>query len=563
MSTTTHPFGEPSAPTVQRTAFAWPPLPVLALVFAGLRLLMALMYRPGGYVRPFPAIGTLGGSVFDWQSWLLHGVSPLEWLVRAVGSSLFPSEVARQLAFTTFTLPFELLTLGLVYALARQHVSERRARRSAWVWAAFWFPAWMWLTSLEAVGIALTLTALWLAPRRREIAVPVGVLAAIWMPFALVVFALVWALRRASHTTRWAAITIVLAPLVFVPPQEEHLLMLLAGIAVGGAGAWPTILAAVLSLLFVLRQPIAPFLFSVENRAIPVLAVGVGIGMGSLQAAMLGRLTHRHRLTAWGGRIGIAGMLGTLLLAAVFGIADWRTFARAQSPYGDLLDTLAVAPAGYVLLGSHDLYEAIYPFTPSRHTVRVVSERNAEQLHAMIRAQPGPVWMLGHPIEHTAWRTLFEQLAAEGYATPGAWYDTLRLEMLTLVQPDTSATLNIAFADAVTLRSAAWRATASPGDIVAVELVWDVPEHPIESAIFVHMRDSAENRNLAQYDNTPAWTPGTQQQRAAIAIPPDIPAGTYALITGRYIPATGERVLLANGATEHQIGTLRLHTAEK
>nr|WP_290667671.1 hypothetical protein [Ardenticatena sp.] len=547
----------------QRIAFTWPSMSVLALLFASLRLLMAVMYRPGGYVRPFPAIGTLGGSAFDWQSWLLYGVSPLEWLVRAIVSSLFSSEVARQLAFTTFTFPFEILTLSLIYLLVRSHISEVHARRSAWVWAAFWFPAWMWLTSLEAVGIALALATLWLVPRRREIAVLVGGLAIIWMPFALLVFALVWVLRHASHTRRWAIITIVLAPLIFVPPQEEHLLMLLASIAIGGASAWPTILAALTTLLFVLHTPIVPFLFSVENRAIPILAVGVGIGMGSVQITMLGRLTHRHHLRAWGGRLGIAGMLGTLLLAAVFGVADWRTLARAQSPYASLLDTLAVAPAGYVLVGSHELYESIYPFTPSRHTVRVVSERNADILIETIRNHPAPIWMLGHPLEHTAWRQVFEQLAADAYTTPGAWYDTLRLEMLTLVPPDTTRTPSTNFADAVTLHQVAWRTTASPGDIVAVELVWDVPEHPIESTVFVHVREPVEDRNLAQYDGTPAWTPGRVIQRAAIAIPPDIPAGTYALITGRYIPSTGERVLLADGTHEYQIGTITIQSADK
>jgi len=327
----------------------------------------------------------------------------------------------------------------------------------------------MWLTSLEAIGIALTLAALWLAPRRREIAIAVGALATIWMPFALVVFALVWALRHVSHTRRWAAITIILAPLIFVPPREEHLLMLLAGIAIGGASAWPTILATLTTLLFVLHAPIAPFLFSVENRAIPVLAVGVGIGMGSLQVSMLGQLIHRQRLRAWGGWLGIAGMLSTLLLAAVVGVADWRTFARAQSPYASLLDTLAVAPAGR-------------PFAKT--------PRQSGCWGIRLNTRPGAA-------SSSAWQPK---------GTPRRAHGTIRY---------------------------VWKCSH-----------WYHPTPLLSLGI-------------------PVWAPGTVIQRIAIAIPPDIPAGTYALIIGRYIPATGEHVLLVDGTHEYQPGTITIQTAKK
>ncbi|GAP62466.1 hypothetical protein ARMA_0889 [Ardenticatena maritima] len=548
--------------TSKTSTFKWPTFPVLAALFVVLRLLMAVMYRPGGYLRPFPAIGQLGGSAFDWRGWLLYGVSPLEWLVRSLGSHAFSSELARQLAFTTFTLPFELLTLWCIYALVRDHLTEQRARRAAWVWGAFWFPVWLWLTSLNAVGAGLALLALWLAPRRRDVAVLVGVLAALWMPFALVFFAFLWATRQMRHTQRWALTAVLLAPFIFLPPQEEHLLMLLAAVAAGGAGAWAVILAALLSLLFVLHQPIAPFLLSVESRTLPLLTGGMVAGMVGLQAVLLGRAWRRHRVMQWSATVACAVMVGVLLLSAGIGAVEWRATARAESPYSDLLDTLAVAPAGYVLLGSHSLYEAIYPFTPSRHVVRVVSERNADTLIATIRARPGPVWMLGHPLEHEAWRRVFDQLAAEGYITPGAWYDTLRLEMLTLVPPDTRTQPDVAFADATTLREAAWRSTVSPGDMLSVELVWDVPEHAIESLVFVHVR-TLEHETIAQIDHRPEWTAGRVIQKVAVPLPPDAQAGTYRLVVGRYIPATGERVLLADGASEYELGTITIEATGK
>jgi hypothetical protein len=114
-------------------------------------------------------------------------------------------------------------------------------------------------------------------------------------------------------------------------------------------------------------------------------------------------------------------------------------------------------------------------------------------------------------------------------------------------------------------------ASATParaGTDAAVHLHWSV-QGPVEPlAAFVHVVDStgavvAQNDGPLGGDFTPVerWSPGLVMERTQrIALPADLPAGSYRLLGGVYRPGQAESPLLPGGASEPrvQIGTLEV-----
>jgi hypothetical protein len=96
----------------------------------------------------------------------------------------------------------------------------------------------------------------------------------------------------------------------------------------------------------------------------------------------------------------------------------------------------------------------------------------------------------------------------------------------------------------------------SAGQLLTVTLVWQAGATPARDAtVFVHLQD-ADGRLVAQHDGPPAegrrpvtgWLPGEViVDRHGIALPVDLPAGTYQLGAGLYDPETGERWLARQG----------------
>ena len=550
---------------------AFPDIRTLALLFVGLRLPALVLFRPGGYIRPFPPMGTLDVAArVTWRDWLLLGPSPLEPLLLDALSVPFAGEVSRQLAIGLFSLPFEVVTLVLVYRLAQKWTGEeQQARRSALFWAILWLPLWSWLTGLAGIGVALALAAVWLLSKaggRRRLMLAGGglsLLALAWTLTALLVLVPAWwvSARRPDARVPWAWIGLLLAVLAALQNRLlDPLLLLLAVTAVARPTLQGAAYAGLLSLLFVLRDPVVPFLLTVESAALRVLDVAystAAVGFAAGWAARLSPPPVAVRL-----RAASLAMAGVVLLAALgsvpLGLMEFRRLARADSPYAPLLDELEQAPVrGYVLLGSHQLYEAVYPFVWRRHTVRVVSERNAEALFIQITSDSEgnrAIWLLGHPQLDEPLVQLQARLLERGFPAGGEWYGDRRLERLTLASPTTAEAAGGTFADAVTLRQVAWKLDAAPGEWVPVELVWEVPEHALQTAIYVHLRD-AEGRTVAQHDAQPTWTAGQLVTRHALRLPPDR-QGTFSLVVGRYVPQTGERVLTVSGADGIMVGNV-------
>lgn len=547
----------------------WPRFSTLVWVFLGFRIPLLLLERPGGYLLEYPPIGTLGSGVqIGLRNWLVLGPMPLQPLVLDWLSGWFTTELSRQLAIGTLSLTFELMTLVLVYALARRHAGEFRARRSTVFWALLWLPAWTWLTGIEASGVALALAALWLIETERFwLAVPASPLALIWMPASVLVLvpaAVVAPSADGSATSRWTKNigvqlgwrlgAVLLCVLLIVRPQlTDALLLLLPLIALLLPNTRGVLMAVLLSLLFVLHEPFAPRLLSVQSPVVDVLRAGItvttiGLAVDLARPILTRWLPARPMRYAW--RLGALGA-GVLLLASIpLALTEYHAQAVDESSFAALIPEFEAAPnRGYVLAGSNALYERVYALAWRHHTVRVVTDRNSAELLGTIDSNAGPVWSIAHPEEDDAATALTRQLMADGYPAGGAWFGNIRLERILIppgppVQP---IDVDAAFADAVTLTRAGIQSTVRSGAWLPVDLHWRTPpDGTLDSAVFVHLRNDI-GETVAQHDARPAWNHDKFTTKHALRLSPDLPAGTYRLVAGRYLPETGERILLVSG----------------
>jgi hypothetical protein len=118
-------------------------------------------------------------------------------------------------------------------------------------------------------------------------------------------------------------------------------------------------------------------------------------------------------------------------------------------------------------------------------------------------------------------------------------------------------TLGVVFEDAIHLDAAALAEGAGPGGAVRIALRWWT-EVPVQDSfhMFAHVVDTAGGL-VSQHDAVPgsgllpltAWTPGERvEDRFAIRLPSDLPAGDYAIWVGLYNPDSGLRLTVTEGA---------------
>jgi len=138
--------------------------------------------------------------------------------------------------------------------------------------------------------------------------------------------------------------------------------------------------------------------------------------------------------------------------------------------------------------------------------------------------------------------------------------DRVQLTYIAVPWPgDASAAMPVqaTFGDSITLHAADLPATTTtaPGEEVAFTLYWEGTgphAHLVDYNVFVHLIDAA-GQLVATADGPPrggsyptgAWLPGDiVPDERRLALPPELPSGSYELRVGLYRPETGERLPL-------------------
>ncbi len=108
------------------------------------------------------------------------------------------------------------------------------------------------------------------------------------------------------------------------------------------------------------------------------------------------------------------------------------------------------------------------------------------------------------------------------------------------------------FGDQIQLRGLSWDGVAKPGRPLALQLSWQVrAPPPTNYMLFAHLIGS-DGRRVAQADlpyPTSGWRAGHYATTdLPLALPADVPAGTYRLVIGLYDPSNGQRLALHAGA---------------
>jgi hypothetical protein len=145
------------------------------------------------------------------------------------------------------------------------------------------------------------------------------------------------------------------------------------------------------------------------------------------------------------------------------------------------------------------------------------------------------------------------------YQTGSEWYGLLhRLSYVGGPAAPALEPLDLQFEGGISLvRAAILDQKASPGGVVRVALTWQTPVVVQDSyTIFTHIVDN-DGTLWAQYDSIPgggllpmtSWVPGEPvDDRFAIRLPPDLPAGTYTVRIGIYRPDNGLRLRVIAGS---------------
>jgi hypothetical protein len=203
---------------------------------------------------------------------------------------------------------------------------------------------------------------------------------------------------------------------------------------------------------------------------------------------------------------------------------------------------------------------------------RAIQPEERERIWRVVQAEASRVWLFERwlsqkdPLGLTAARFNREAFPVEEY-----WFERSgRLTLYALsngVAPTISAPLDAPFQGGLKLVDfAVFGDTVAPGAILKVRLTWraealDPARLPEARVIgFVHLVGETSGGNLAQQDRLlvdlqaikqSALLPGqTVTQGYGLRLPEDTPPGSYPLVAGLYLAASGERLQRADGSPD-------------
>jgi hypothetical protein len=345
--------------------------------------------------------------------------------------------------------------------------------------------------------------------------------------------------------------------------------------------AWPVLRPAL--ILFVL----AGLGLFIAYRRIPIFR--------KLPTHHVSRITHHtSRLTHHPLSLLLVTILTTILTYQVMlgtaNVALAGEQARADSPVLERLATSAepgdvllvpMLPFGDVQEISAHIIAYVDRPLPTYAWVesepRAIQPGEREHLWQVIQAEADQVWLFERWLTQDASLSLTAaHLSRTAFPVQEQWFEQSgKLTLYALpdtAQPVQSTLLNVPFQGGLTLVDfAIWGDTVAPGDILKVRLTWQVPEMdqltgegvpkdlPVGGlAGFVHLL--AETGQVAQQDRLlldlqhieqSLLRPGqTISQGYGLLVPDFTLPGSYALITGLYLPPSGQRLYRADGSPD-------------
>jgi hypothetical protein len=286
-------------------------------------------------------------------------------------------------------------------------------------------------------------------------------------------------------------------------------------------------------------------------------------GLVLLASAAVVRCTPRPLLLA---------PVGALLAPAVMGLTDqYFDPSLARDNYRSLVaDIQRQAQTGdaIVLVAANQTEVFGYYYRGSLPMVGLPAQRPLDALDTLqrleaLRTQHDRIWLVAWAMSEADPRGLIAAwLADNGFQATHQWYGSVQLALIGFAPANVATQQVDANLDnGIVLdgfRVSSW--LLKPGETLDLTLVWRAKNGPTADhwKVFTHLLDTG-SAVVAQRDSEPAdnlrpttsWQRGEQiQDNYGIAIPADLPAGSYTLEIGMY---DGDKRSVVNGQNDHLV----------
>jgi hypothetical protein len=321
------------------------------------------------------------------------------------------------------------------------------------------------------------------------------------------------------------------------------------------------------------------------------LAVGLGVLLLVVAAANLVRL-HLHAPPAHTGErlrtsrpavdfvavgaTGVVAVVITLLLLRRYYVSD-QQFGSPGDPYTAALDRMAsqagpnervvtVAPYHYHV--AMNRFKARVPLVGFAQARSPLPDTAVRLLGHTLAGRDA--WLVTVGLPPTAPDNEVEHwLALNAFQATDDWIGDARLVRYATPLPAATAAVQATLGSEVRLLSADVPSSAQRGRAMPIELVWEPLVSPdADYRIFVQLL-GADGLPVAQHEGPPlggyaptsAWSAGvTVRDRHGLVLPADLPPGVYRLVAGIVEPASGRRLLDAQGDSFVELGAVTVES---
>jgi hypothetical protein len=180
------------------------------------------------------------------------------------------------------------------------------------------------------------------------------------------------------------------------------------------------------------------------------------------------------------------------------------------------------------------------------------------------------IWLVTVGLPPAAPNNAIEQwLSLNAFRAMDKWFDEARLVWYGAEQPTVTRSINATLGDELQLVSVDVSQWLQSGQVLPVEFLWNPVQKPgVDYNLFLQLL-AGDGTLAAQHDSPPnggysptsTWLPGEEvTDRQGVALPADLPAGIYQLITGMYDPNSGRRLPVDQGGDFVELGSIAIES---